>query len=50
MSTNDVEELFVEMNYLRDRDRLLSALEAAGVDNWEGYDHAVEIYQESNDD
>ena len=23
--------------------RFLSALEAAGVDNWSGYDHAVEI-------
>lgn len=22
----------------------LSALEEAGVDNWEGYDHAVKIY------
>ena len=26
-----------ELAYLRDRDQLLSSLEAAGVDNWEGY-------------
>jgi hypothetical protein len=24
----------------------LEALRAAGVDNWDGYDHAVTIYQE----
>lgn len=28
---------------LEKRDAWLSALEAAGVDNWEGWDHAVEI-------
>lgn len=26
--------------------RVLEALEAAGVDNWDGYDDAVEIYAE----
>ena len=26
----------------------LDALEAAGVDNWEGYDYAREIYAEDN--
>ncbi|WP_232612830.1 lambda-exonuclease family protein [Photobacterium carnosum] len=30
-----------EANYLRKRDAVLSALEAAGVDNWSGYDDAV---------
>jgi len=28
----------------------LEALEEAGVDNWEGYDEAVEIYQQKLDD
>jgi hypothetical protein len=28
---------------LVEAEHLLSALEAAGVDNWEGYDHAMEI-------
>ena len=27
----------------------LEALEEAGVDNWEGYDEAVEIYQQKLD-
>lgn len=32
-----MEQLQKELVYLRNRDRLLSALEDAGVDNWEGY-------------
>ena len=31
---------------LLDAERLLNALEAAGVDNWEGYDAAVESLDE----
>jgi hypothetical protein len=27
----------------------LNALEAAGVDNWEGYDHAMDILNETED-
>jgi hypothetical protein len=29
---------------------LLQALHAAGVDNWEGYEEAIEIYEESEDE
>jgi hypothetical protein len=36
----DIEKLRAELDELRERDRWLSALEAAGVDNWEGYDEA----------
>jgi hypothetical protein len=35
-----------EYERLMDVDELLSALDAAGVDNWEGYDDAMEIYRE----
>jgi len=31
-----------KFEYLLERDRILSALEAAGVDNWEGYSEAFE--------
>lgn len=31
------------------RDRKLEALEHAGVDNWEGYDYAMEIFREMED-
>lgn len=31
---------------LLERDRWLSALEAAGVDNWDGWDEACEILKE----
>lgn len=34
--------------YLIERDAWLEALEQAGVDNWEGYDEALEIYKENN--
>lgn len=36
-----------EYNELRCREAFLSALEAAGVDNWSGYEVAQEIYDES---
>jgi hypothetical protein len=36
-----------EYAYLCERDEWLSALEDAGVDNWEGYDFARELLRES---
>ena len=32
---------------LEDAEDKLDALEKAGVDNWQGYDNAMEIYNES---
>lgn len=32
---------------LEERDRLLSALEAGGVDNWEGYEPSMEDFNEN---
>jgi hypothetical protein len=29
---------------------LLTALRAAGVDNWDGWDYAIEIYNEMDDE
>ena len=37
-----------EYNKMLERLMWLDALEAAGVDNWEGFDEAREIYQEWN--
>lgn len=34
---------------LVDDQNLLNALQNAGVDNWEGYDYAMEEYQEGKD-
>lgn len=34
-----------ELRMLLDSDKFLSALESAGVDNWEGYDIAVQLYR-----
>lgn len=39
----DVAKLQARIAELEERDAWLSALEAAGVDNWEGWDHAVEL-------
>lgn len=36
-----------EYNSLLDDSLLLEALDAAGVDNWEGYAEAHEIYEEA---
>jgi hypothetical protein len=35
---------------LLERDEWLSALEVAGVDNWDGYEIAMEIQQEWNNE
>lgn len=39
-----------EYDDLIEKEIWLSALEAAGVDNWEGYDHAHEILNEMMDE
>lgn len=42
-SDGEAAKLRARIAELEGRDRWLSALEAAGVDNWEGWDHAVEL-------
>ena len=39
----NAQRLDIQISKLREREQLLDALEAAGVDNWEGYDEAMEI-------
>lgn len=36
-----INEAIKKLKYLSGRDAVLSRLEAAGVDNWEGYDDAI---------
>lgn len=53
LSTNTTYEEIEEIkDYLKeleeDRD-LLYALQAAGVDNWSGYDFAIQIYHEEEE-
>lgn len=38
-----------EYQTLRENDRFLDALEAAGVDNWEGYDIACRFFNGDED-
>jgi hypothetical protein len=40
--------LLAEVKQLRERDAKLNALEAYGVDNWDGYDEAVQSLEEEN--
>ncbi|MEU3219992.1 hypothetical protein [Streptomyces sp. NPDC006971] len=42
----ETEMLRKRLAELEERDRWLSALEAAGVDNWEGWDNAVELSED----
>ncbi len=37
----------VEYEALKRDSSMLSALEAAGVDNWDGYDNAIQIWKEN---
>lgn len=39
--------LLAELEKLRERDAWLSALEAAGVDNWSGMEHAISLRDEA---
>jgi hypothetical protein len=38
-----------EYDQLVDDSKTLAALQAAGVDNWNGYDYAMEILSETED-
>lgn len=42
----ELTEIMLELYELRERDKKLSALEGAGVDNWDGYDMAMESFTE----
>lgn len=42
LSKSEYDSLVEDSDWLR-------CLEAAGVDNWDGYDYALEIRSESND-
>ena len=49
MSENDWEMITIKKSYydeLMKNDLKLSALDAAGVDNWNGYDDAMDIFRE----
>jgi hypothetical protein len=49
MSENDWEMITIKKSYydeLMRNDLKLSALDAAGVDNWNGYDDAMDIFRE----
>lgn len=39
-----------ELDRLMERDRMLCALESAGVDNWEGYEYAMDILREQDEE
>lgn len=39
-----------EYQKLLESQRKLSCLESAGVDNWEGYEYAMDMYTEEFDD
>ena len=41
--------LEIEIEKLEKRDNFLCSLEAAGVDNWEGFDIAIDIMNGEND-
>lgn len=44
--SNKIELSIEEFNSLKESEMRLLALESAGVDNWSGYDFAMELLQE----
>lgn len=46
----EIKMLKIEIEELKDRDFLLRCLEAHGVDNWDGWDDAMEMYRAGVED
>lgn len=46
IDNNTKTQLFNYLDELEERERWLCALEAAGVDNWSGYEYAQEVIEE----
>ena len=46
IDNNTKTQLFNYLDKLEERERWLCALEAAGVDNWSGYEYAHEVIEE----
>ena len=44
------EELCIRLEAMEKRERWLQCLEIAGVDNWEGYNHAFDVQREYHPD
>jgi hypothetical protein len=44
-----IEITYEEYKRLLEAERMLGALEGAGVDNWEGYDYAMEMLEQEDD-
>ncbi len=50
IDNNTKTQLFNYLDELEERERWLCVLEAAGVDNWEGYEYAQELmYEQDNE-
>ncbi len=48
---NEIQEILIKYLEEMDNDSIfLSALQNAGVDNWEGYEYAQELLEEWNDE
>lgn len=48
ISEDTYEHMKAELEELREELRFLDALRAAGVDNWYGYDYALELLEEDD--
>lgn len=48
--SNEVTISRKEYERLKDRDRLLSCLEAGGVDNWDWYEEAIMEFEKGKDE
>lgn len=50
LSDVEVKHLFPSWGESLDDSILLDCLRSAGVDNWDGWDYAIELYNEANED
>jgi hypothetical protein len=46
LNVDELEHILNEYAQLKEDSEFLDALKAAGVDNWQGYDHAFDILRE----
>ncbi len=50
LDSNDKLDIISYLDYLIDSDKILKALENAGVENWDGYEDSMEIFNKNEEE
>jgi len=50
LDSNDKLDIISYLDYLIDSDKILKALENSGVENWDGYEDSMEIFNKEEEE